>query len=99
MALPLGYCVADKTSIAPTEKDSNQLAIIICAYGDFNVRGHTSVLVRIKDTGPDGELIVERLCTLAGERTPVYDDQKWITEPWNRVGGIWLPVTQTWCVD
>lgn len=89
----------DETGIAPTEKDSNQLAIIICAYGDLNVRGQTSVLVRIKDTGPDGELIVERMCTLAGERTPFYDDQEWITEPWKRVKGRWLPITQMWCVD
>jgi hypothetical protein len=85
--------------IAPTKDDSNKLAVIICEYGDLNLIGHTCVFVRLKHAGPDGEWFVSRLCTLAGGRTPVYDDQKWITEPWKRVGGRWLPATQVWCVD
>src|SRR5437899_540723 len=59
--------------IAPTKDDSNKLAIIICEYGDLS----TCVLVKLKHAGPHGELFVSRLCTLAGGRTPIYDDQKW----------------------
>jgi hypothetical protein len=89
---------ANSIGIAPTKDDSSKLAIIICHYGDLNWTG-CCVLVRLKHTGPKGELIVSRLCTVSGGKTPDYDDQKWITEPWKRVRGTWLPVTQMWCVD
>jgi hypothetical protein len=88
----------ESTGIAPRQKDSGKLAIIICEYLDFEKRGQSCVLVRIKSRD-GGALIVERLCAMAGARTPKYDDQEWIKAPWKRVQGKWLPTNQIWCVD
>jgi len=88
-------------SIAPTQKDSRKLALIICGYLDLKDKsGVTCVLVRIKRRDAD-ELIVERLCILllTAVKVPRDDVQELMREPWKRIDGKWLAVNQIWYVD
>jgi hypothetical protein len=92
--------------IAPTNSDScdnmemYQLAIIV---NGFNILGSSqafhTILVRITGKCPEGGYSVERLGRLVGCATPENDNHEWVRNPWQRVKGRWLPLTQMWCVD
>ena len=86
--------------IAPTNADSGNLAIIVGGFNDLETKpSFPSILVRIKGKCTDGAYAVERLGFMVGAATPENDTFDWVRDPWARVEGSWLPLSQMWCVD
>ena len=87
-------------ALAPQSEDSGTLAIIVGGFTDHAPgTSFDTALVRIKGRGEGGEYVVERICKLIGSATPATDDFEWVRNPWQRVEGRWLPLTQIWYVD
>jgi hypothetical protein len=92
--------------IAPTNSSSCdnmemcQLAIIVDGFNILDSsQSFATIFVRITGKCPEGSSTVERLGRLVGSATPENDNHEWVRNPWQRVKGRWLPLTQVWCVD
>jgi hypothetical protein len=99
--------IAPKNSDSCDNMDMWQLAIIVDGFNNLDSQSFSTILVRKTGECSEGGYTVERLGKLIGSATPKYDnnatpkfdDHEWVRDPWKRVKGRWLPLTQMWCVD